>query len=235
MSERKSADLPFASEDPAEQKLWAALDDLPRAAPSSDMRHGFYRELENASNTTFATRVRNWLGISGSAGVITATACVLVGVFVGMLLNRGESTEPMRLEVLEQNVALLNRELILDRLQDVSASKRLRGVIDAGEVVQEDAEVARALLVRATEDRVQSVRSAAINVLGPALSSNSAGAELIKLLEDAESPIVQLALVDLVLRNGSDQMGWESYIQEIIIGSVIILAVGLDKFRQRTA
>ena len=43
------------------------------------------------------------------------------------------------------------------------------------------------------------------------------------------------ALIMAVLRNGSDQMGWESYIQEIIIGSVIILAVGLDKLRQRTA
>jgi hypothetical protein len=29
-------------------------------------------------------------------------------------------------------------------------------------------------------------------------------------------------------------MGWESYIQEIIIGGVIILAIGLDKLRRRT-
>jgi ribose transport system permease protein len=42
------------------------------------------------------------------------------------------------------------------------------------------------------------------------------------------------ALIMAVLRNGSVQMGWESYIQEIIIGSVIIVAVGLDKLRQRT-
>ena len=43
------------------------------------------------------------------------------------------------------------------------------------------------------------------------------------------------ALTMAVLRNGSDQMGWESYIQEIIIGAVIILAVGLDKLRRRTS
>jgi ribose transport system permease protein len=42
------------------------------------------------------------------------------------------------------------------------------------------------------------------------------------------------ALIMAVLRNGSDQMGWESYIQEIIIGGVIILAIGLDKLRRRT-
>jgi ribose transport system permease protein len=40
------------------------------------------------------------------------------------------------------------------------------------------------------------------------------------------------ALIMAVLRNGSNQMGWPTYMQEIIIGAVIVLAVGLDKFRQ---
>ena len=40
------------------------------------------------------------------------------------------------------------------------------------------------------------------------------------------------ALIMAVLRNGSNQMGWQNFTQEIIIGGVIILAVGLDQFRQ---
>jgi ribose transport system permease protein len=40
------------------------------------------------------------------------------------------------------------------------------------------------------------------------------------------------ALIMAVLRNGSNQMGWPNYMQEIIIGVVIIIAVGLDKWRQ---
>jgi ribose transport system permease protein len=40
------------------------------------------------------------------------------------------------------------------------------------------------------------------------------------------------ALIMAVLRNGSNQMGWQNYTQEIIIGVVIIIAVGLDQFRQ---
>lgn len=40
------------------------------------------------------------------------------------------------------------------------------------------------------------------------------------------------ALIMAVLRNGSQQMGWPTYMQEIIIGLVIILAVGLDRWRQ---
>ena len=40
------------------------------------------------------------------------------------------------------------------------------------------------------------------------------------------------ALTMSVLRSGSTQSDWPNYVQEIIIGIVIILAVGLDKWRQ---
>lgn len=40
------------------------------------------------------------------------------------------------------------------------------------------------------------------------------------------------ALIMAVLRNGSSQMGWPTYVQQIIIGGVIIVAVGLDKLRR---
>jgi len=40
------------------------------------------------------------------------------------------------------------------------------------------------------------------------------------------------ALIMAVLRNGSQQMGWPTYFQEIIIGLVIIAAVFLDRLRQ---
>jgi len=41
------------------------------------------------------------------------------------------------------------------------------------------------------------------------------------------------ALIMAVLRNGSNQSGWPTYMQEIIIGIVIILAVAVDRLRQR--
>jgi len=43
------------------------------------------------------------------------------------------------------------------------------------------------------------------------------------------------ALMMAVLRNGSNQSGWPTYFQEIIIGIVIILAVGIDKLRHGRA
>ncbi|MCJ7581310.1 MAG: ABC transporter permease, partial [Candidatus Aminicenantes bacterium] len=35
------------------------------------------------------------------------------------------------------------------------------------------------------------------------------------------------------LRNGSNMMGWPNYIQEIIIGGIIVMAVALDQIRHR--
>ena len=43
------------------------------------------------------------------------------------------------------------------------------------------------------------------------------------------------ALVIQTLRNGSSLMNWPTFTQEIIIGAVIILAVGLDRWRQSRA
>jgi len=43
------------------------------------------------------------------------------------------------------------------------------------------------------------------------------------------------ALVIQTLRNGSSLMNWPTYTQEIVIGAVIILAVGLDRWRQGRA
>lgn len=41
------------------------------------------------------------------------------------------------------------------------------------------------------------------------------------------------ALIMALLRNGSQQMGWPAYVQQIIIGVVIIAAVALDRLRHR--
>jgi ribose transport system permease protein len=43
------------------------------------------------------------------------------------------------------------------------------------------------------------------------------------------------ASIMAVLRNGSQQMGWPNYIQEIIIGAIIVIAVAVDRMRSSRA
>jgi len=42
------------------------------------------------------------------------------------------------------------------------------------------------------------------------------------------------ALIMAFLRNGCQQMGWQNYVQEIIIGVIIVAAVAVDRLRART-
>ena len=39
------------------------------------------------------------------------------------------------------------------------------------------------------------------------------------------------ALVMAFLRNGTQQMGWPTYVQEILIGVIIVAAVAVDRWR----
>lgn len=83
MSEHKTINLPFESDDAAEQALWNALGEMPREVPSPDLRRSFYRQLERAGNAGLGQRLRGWLGMSSNVGWLTAAACVLLGVGVG--------------------------------------------------------------------------------------------------------------------------------------------------------
>jgi len=205
MAEKRISGLPLESDDVAENELWRALGEIETEQPSARLRQNFYCKLELASRRTVLRGLRDALGFSGNAGWLTATACLLVGVAAGQLVGNGSNDADTRLSALEQDVTSLNRRLILDRLENETPGKRLRGVIDAADVAADDVEIARALLVRATEDRVPSVRSAAIDALGSRINAPAVGEQLMKLLEQADSPIVQFALVDLVLRYGNDE------------------------------
>lgn len=204
MSEKNRKGVPFES-DAEEQQLWDALENISHAEPPPRLRRKFYGELDKLSRQTRLDRWRNWLGLHGMRGALTAAMCGALGLILGLAVTQSRDADSTKLVSLQQQVSELNRNLILDRLESTSASKRLLGVLDAANLTEHDAEVARALLARAADDRVYSVRAAAIDAIGPQLNTPAVGEELMALLEKAESPLVQLALVDLVLRHGNPQ------------------------------
>jgi hypothetical protein len=219
MTDKSATELPFDGDTPEEMQLWEALGDFPGEEPSPRLRQDFYRKLDKASRPSMAAHLRGLLGLSGNMGWLTATACILVGLAVGFLVGSPASQDDQRLAALEANVSMLNRSLILDRLENETASKRLRGVMDAAALVGSDEEITTALLLRATNDRVRSVRTAAISALGPQVATPAIGSQLMDLLQGTESPLVQLALADLVLRHGSTQQ--VSALQKLAVGGYL--------------
>jgi hypothetical protein len=202
MSEKRKSGVPFDSEDAGEQQLWRELENLPQdAAPSQRLRRRFYDELEHADRRMH--RRRRWLSLISAPGLAAALGCVVAGVMIGLLLRTSAAPQNAELAQLQEQVAILNRNLVLDRLENDSPSKRLLGVIEASDLAGRDPEIMRALLERAVDDRVPSVRTAAIDAIGPRVGTPGVGDELMASLEKAESPLVQLALADLVLRYGN--------------------------------
>ncbi len=202
MSEEKHRGVPFDGA-PEEQQLWDQLSQLNRAEPGPALRSRFYEALSEASRPTLAQRLVSRFG--NVSLWLPAVACMVIGLGLGLALNPSSqgtgSTD--QLVALQEQVSDLNRRVLLDQLEQASTNARLRGVIAAGELVADDPDLARALLRRASQDQSASVRSAAIDALGPQIARAEVGDELMGLLEGAESPLVQLALVDLVLRHGT--------------------------------
>ena len=204
MVEKKVSKLPLDFDDESGNELWDALGELDRELPSDGLRRSFHEKLEQASRRNWFDNLRDALGLRSNAGWLTAAACAMAGLAVGHFTGTVDGSDGARLAALEQNLTLLNRRLILDRLEDQAPGTRLRGVMDAASYAGDDAEIADALLVRAMKDRVPSVRSAAIDALGASTNASAVGERIMEQLEQADSPIVQLALVDLVLRYGNE-------------------------------
>lgn len=130
--EKPTSGVPFESDEASEQQLWSDLERLPQAAPSQRLRRRFYEELEQADRRLH--RRRRWLGWITAPGLAAAMGCLFLGVVVGLLLRAAPSSDHTQLARLQQQVTILNRNLVLDRLGNDSASKRLLGVIEASDL-----------------------------------------------------------------------------------------------------
>ncbi|MEM9533539.1 MAG: hypothetical protein AAGA23_21640 [Pseudomonadota bacterium] len=205
MADQPHKGVPYDGEG---QRLWQSLESLPKAQPGDGLRQQFYAELDRASQPGWAERLAGRFGMV--AVLAPAAACLALGLVLGLVFRQGGLTagDPIaspQLAALEARVTQLNRQLILDQLEADATSTRLRGVIAAsGEGVQ-DPQLASALLRLASADNSASVRGAAIDALAPKIAEPEVGDSLMTLLVNAESPLVQLSLVNLVLRHGTGE------------------------------
>jgi hypothetical protein len=84
-------------------------------------------------------------------------------------------------------------------LQQQSASERLRGVSWAYRVEPSDSEVLSALLDAVNRDTNINVRLAAVDALHAFASSSLARERVLASLENQNAPIVQVAIIDLLV------------------------------------
>ncbi|HEV2855910.1 MAG TPA: HEAT repeat domain-containing protein [Thermoanaerobaculia bacterium] len=204
--EMESQDL--APEEEPLRRIWDALDRLPEEQPSPSLRQRFYRLLDEEAERAPGKRPvrrswRDWRQTFSTLfpqpvrlGVAWALPALVVGVLLGTRVpgseNKGEILE------LRQEVHSLSRMVTLSLLQQESASERLKGVSYGSSMGSTDERVLSALLTAVTEDPNENVRLAAIDALAGVVERPRVQQTLVASLPRQESPMVQIALVDLL-------------------------------------
>lgn len=198
---REDFDLP---EEESLRRFWEALDRLPEEQPGPAVRQRFYRMLDEEAERAARKRPsRGWREMLAALmpqpvrlGVAWALPALVLGVLLGTRVPGPEPSGEM--SELRQEVRSLSRMVTLSLLQQDSASERLKGVSYGRSAGPTDERVLSALLAAVTEDPNENVRLAAIDALAGVVERPGVQRTLVESLPRQESPMVQIALVDLL-------------------------------------
>jgi len=180
--------------------LWRDLALLPAPEPGAGVRERFYETLAAYRDGAAAAGVKHpALGWRHLVWQIAAgVALLLGGGGVGYSL-RFSQTANAEVTQLRGEVSNMRQLVALSLLQQQSASERLRGVSWTYRVEPSDTEVLTALLTAVNHDPNVNVRLAAVDALHPFAASPVTRDAVIQALGQQTAPIVQVALIDLLV------------------------------------
>ena len=210
--EKHLAGCPVCSEEAA---LWKKLALVPDEQPSPAMQSRFQAMLESYQEgrwekTSLAQENRkqptpmlwglgNWRQMP-FAGVAWACVFLICGFLIGRQTDRGANPDlTATIEALKAELAATRQTVALSMLQQQSASQRLEGVSWSRRLQQPDPQVLNALFHTLRFDSSVDVRLAALDALSRYAGQPEVRRELINALEGKQSPLVQIALIDLLV------------------------------------
>ena len=173
-------------------KLWRGLALLPREEPDSALRGRFYDTLRAYRQGMDAAPRGRW-----PVWQMAAAALLVVGLAAGYMLRSSQRGGEMA--ELREEVASMRQLVALSLLQQQSASERLRGVSWAYRAEPSNREVLDALVTAINHDTSVNVRLAAVEALYMFRDSPAARRAVVESLPRQETPLVQVALIDLAV------------------------------------
>ena len=188
------------------ESLWRKLDSLPAEEPPPEMRDKFYAALAAYGEGFSAASSRDRQKVSLRANVAwlpvsIAAATLLIGLGLGYAVSSQKSgRESTEIAQLRGEVNGMRELVALSLLRQQSASERLRGVSWANQVESSDGQVLAALLDSVNHDPNVNVRLAAADALRCTFAMTSAArTEIARAITPQSAPLVQIALIDLVV------------------------------------
>ncbi|MBO3700311.1 hypothetical protein [Roseivirga sp. E12] len=172
--------------------------------PSVAMTDNFYRMLNDAKaqpspNKREWSLERVWQLLFGtnSGRLAFGMAVLLIGVVAG----RGFSGNAYQNELknLSSQMSEMQQMMSMAMLEEESVSERLKGVQMSSGLVSSNKEVTDAMFVTLNNDESTNVRMAALNLLSEYADDPAIREGLINSISEQESPLMQLALAELMV------------------------------------
>ncbi|HZY82340.1 MAG TPA: HEAT repeat domain-containing protein [Cyclobacteriaceae bacterium] len=167
-------------------------------ATSLAMDDKFYamlsKEKKKAAASSFNFTMPSWSWLAPRLAF--SVALVVIGFGAGYMLNT-KSADP-NVELLTQQVADLKESIALSLFEKESATDRLKAVSLTTEMDQVSKKVTEALFQTLNNDPNVNVRLAALEAITPYSKDGSVREQLIRSIGKQESPLVQVALAELM-------------------------------------
>lgn len=190
--------------------VWHALGSLAEEEPSEAVRTRFYALLEDRGRPDrdwterFPRWLAGWWPERPAVQMAMTAAALVLGLAAGVELARGGTGG--ELSELRAEMASLNRLVSLSLLSQESASSRLQGVTYSRRTAG-DEEVVAALVGVVDGDESVGVRLAAVDVLARFADRPEVARRLRASLLGQSSPLVQIALIDLLVEQDGPETG----------------------------
>ncbi len=195
------------------RKLWEILGDIKAPAPAADMQARFstmlktYKEsiqpVRPGTFSAFKRGVKEFFRPDYAIRYAYAMGLLVTGGFIGYYANRNTGTDvayTQQIDTLATQVQEMKRMMMLTLIENPSATERLRAVSYTSEISNADPVVIEALLTTLNNDPNVNVRLVTLEALTQYTSDPAVRKELIQSLTLQDSPMVQAALADVMVK-----------------------------------
>jgi anti-sigma factor RsiW len=207
--------LPECAACSEEASLWKNLALLPDEQPSPALESRFkamletYQEGRWEKSSLAAEKTKtpvsmlwglgNWRQLP-AAGIVWACLFLACGYFIGKHADHGtDVAAQVQINEMRQELGATRQMVALSMLQQQSASQRLEGVSWTTRLPEPDPKVMGALMHTLRFDTNVDVRLAALDALSRYADRPEVRRELVDVLQTTQSPMVQVALIDLLV------------------------------------
>ena len=181
--------------------LFDAIDKIPSEVPDESMSHNFKLMLQNeklqqktASIIPLSTRKKTiW---KRTLQFAASFALLFAGYFYATFQYKNAQLE--KFTILEQEFLEMKTEMTVALMEHQSASKRIQAVNYTQEFKTVDDDILKALINKLHHDNRINVRLAAATALSKFSDSQIVRSALIKALETAQNPSLQIELIQIL-------------------------------------